>query len=286
MYQKKPGNVVKHMDFMVLDLICVLISFWIAYFIRHNSWSMWKVSTYRNICILLLLISICVSFFQSGYSDILRRGLLKEFASVCRHLIVVMALLMILIFFVRSGRNVSRMSVFWTFVIALILMMVVRSIWKKLVLHRKARNPRQILLAADRDNAERILRQFHGRMIDFAIKGIVLLSEDGRTDRSVQSIPADGAESVAPPEVRGVPVVADEKTLADYLMRNAVDEIFFSSSGESPDDLIQQCSQTGITIHLEMATALDLLPGACHVEDMAGITVLTGSPRQLSLIHI
>lgn len=269
------------MDFMVLDLICVLVSFWIAYYIRHDSWKMLHVSTYRSVFVLLLLIDLCASVFQSGYSGILRRGFLKELASVCRHLIMVMALLMILIFFIRTGRSVSRITIFWTFLMALILMMAVRTLWKKLIRHRKSRNLRQILLAADRASAERILNQFCGRMIDFTVQGVVLLQDGTQPNASGRGAAFAGAQNGVPREIGGVPVVADEETLADYLMNNTVDEIFFASS-ENPDSLIQQCSQTGITIHLEMATALDMLPGAYHIEDMAGITVLTGSPRQIT----
>lgn len=266
---------------MLLDLVCVLASFWIAYYIRHGSWAMWKVSTYRSVCILLLLVDICVSLFQSGYSDILRRGFLKEFVFVCRHLIVVIALLAILMFFIRTNHTISRMTIFWTFIVALILMMAVRSLWKRVIRHQKARNPRQILLAANRDAAERILHQFNDRMIDFTVQGIVLLEEETRTDDPGQSAAAAEEEAGVPREIRGTPVVANEKTLTDYLMSNAVDEIFFASSGNL-DDLVRQCSLTGVTIHLEMATALNLLPGASHVEEMAGITVLTGSPRQIT----
>lgn len=257
---------------MMLDLICMLVSMWIAYFIRHDSWYMWRNSAYRIICVLLVVVHICVVYLQSNYNGILRRGYLKEIVSVFRHDVVVMAVLLILVFFMQTGDILSRITIAYMFVISLFLMWIVRSLWKKCLNHQMSRNLRQVLLVSDLMETERILRRMEGQMTDFEVKGIVLTDEKY------------SAENSAPSEICGVPIVADASALTDYLMQNTVDELLFASSGENGvmSDLILACSRMGITIHMELMTVLDHLPGVSQVEEMGGITVLTGAPRQVT----
>ena len=43
MYEKKPGTFIKHIDFLVLDMVLLFISFWGAYIIRHHSFYFYLV---------------------------------------------------------------------------------------------------------------------------------------------------------------------------------------------------------------------------------------------------
>ena len=43
MYRKNKNNWVKHLDFMILDLICLQVAFFLAYTLRHRT-----VNLYTN----------------------------------------------------------------------------------------------------------------------------------------------------------------------------------------------------------------------------------------------
>ncbi|MCD7885236.1 MAG: sugar transferase [Lachnospiraceae bacterium] len=178
MYQKSPSSIIKHIDFMILDLISFLISFWLAYFIHLDSWMIWTDQTVRSILIIIVLVHICVSIFDSAYKGILRRGYLKEFIAVVKHVALVIAVMLVLLFFMKVSDAMSRMVVAYTAVISLLVIWFERTLWKLFIRNRLAKNPRLLLLVSDQAGAERVLQQFQDQMLDFTVKGIALISED------------------------------------------------------------------------------------------------------------
>ncbi|MCD8396482.1 MAG: sugar transferase, partial [Lachnospiraceae bacterium] len=99
MYQKNPSSIIKHIDFMILDLVCFLLSLWLAYGLRLNDLEIWESQTYRSLLIIIALVHICVSIFNSSYKNILRRGYMKELIAVIRHIAIVIAVMLVLMFF-------------------------------------------------------------------------------------------------------------------------------------------------------------------------------------------
>jgi len=260
MYQKNPSSIIKHIDFMILDLVCFLLSLWLAYCLRLNDLEIWESQIYRSLLIIIALVHICVAIFDSAYKNILRRGYLKELIAVIKHIVIVVTVMVVLMFFLKTLDALSRMVVAYTAVISLVLLWVERTIWKKFIHHRLAKNPRYLLLVTDQSGAERILNQFQGQMLDFQVKGIVLVGTNNETVDSIQ----------------GIPVVASVETLTQYLLKTVVDEILFSvpKKEDIPQDLIRECSLMGITIHLEIMSS-DELARARYEEDIAGLSVMT-----------
>lgn len=258
MYQKKAGSQLKHFDFMILDLLGFLLSLWIAFSLYNYSWKILGTETYRGLIIILSLIHICVSMFDNTYKGILHRGKLEELSAVLKHVMIVVAVMLVIMFFLKKSDALSRAIIAVMAVTALVIICTERSLWKAYIQHKLSRNPRLILLVSDISGAKRITAQFQGRMLDFRVKGIVLIG-DIKTN-----------------SVNDIPVVADADTLIDYLLKNAIDEILFSVTDSSamPPELIRQCSMMGITIHLEMAS-IEELSETRYEEKLAGLTVVT-----------
>ena len=78
MYNGTSNKWTKHFDFIIVDVICINVAFFLATLIYSGSGHMYNTSLYRNVTISLTLIHFCVAFFRNGYSGILRRGYLKE----------------------------------------------------------------------------------------------------------------------------------------------------------------------------------------------------------------
>ncbi|MCD7833932.1 MAG: hypothetical protein LUH00_08085, partial [Lachnospiraceae bacterium] len=216
---------------MILDLICFLLSIWLAYAVHINQWEIWESQLYRSLIIIIALVHICVSAFDSNYKNILRRGYLKELIAVMKHVALVISVMLILMFFLKSLDSLSRIVVAYTAVFSLAVIWLERTLWKKFIHHRLARNPRLLLLVTDRAGAERILNQFKDQMLDFQVNGIALIGENPDRVKTIN----------------GVPVVANTESLIDYLMKSATDEILFSipQNTQLPPDLIRECSLTG-----------------------------------------
>lgn len=82
MYQKNEGKFLKHLDFLILDLIIVEATYIVSYFIRHGFKCGGMSSAYWQMAGIMALIQIIVVAFQESYKDIVKRGYLEEMKAV------------------------------------------------------------------------------------------------------------------------------------------------------------------------------------------------------------
>ena len=81
MYQKAKNSWIKHIDFVILDILCLQVSFFLAYLVRHRNLNLYSNSVYGNLAIVLILIDVCMMFFLNTCKNVLKRGLLIELAA-------------------------------------------------------------------------------------------------------------------------------------------------------------------------------------------------------------
>ena len=60
MYQKQTGSIIKHLDFLLLDLIVMEVAFILAYMLRHGPENPFANSQYRILGVVMLLIQFLV----------------------------------------------------------------------------------------------------------------------------------------------------------------------------------------------------------------------------------
>ena len=83
----------KHIDFLLSDILCVEIAFVLAYMMKNGWKNLLDVEDYRHIAVILLVFPICITFFTEPYSGILRRGWLRELIQTIKDVCILMALL-------------------------------------------------------------------------------------------------------------------------------------------------------------------------------------------------
>ena len=68
MYRRKAKGWYKHIDFIILDIICLELSFLIAYVIRHGAVNPYHFQLYRSAAIVLgfidFVLSLCMQYMQ------------------------------------------------------------------------------------------------------------------------------------------------------------------------------------------------------------------------------
>ena len=78
MNQKKKYSLLKHIDFLILDLLCVQLSFFIACMARKNTF-IDLIDRYLYMAGVLLVAFLFIVMFWNVYSGILRRDFRDEF---------------------------------------------------------------------------------------------------------------------------------------------------------------------------------------------------------------
>lgn len=264
MYRKDSESWLKHADFIILDMICLQLAYVLAYIIRLQGICPYGNIIYRNMAVFLELADLLVIFTTGTMKSVLKRGHYSDFIVTLKHSVIVGALALLYLFILQQGLAFSRLTLILTIVLYFILTYVVRELWKNL-LRKKMEDggARNLLIVASRDNAEQVVQNMQeNNYARFTLTGVVITDEDW-TGR----------------EIHGVPVVSDEKNAAMYVCQEWIDEVLVAvpDSLPYPDKLISQLTETGVTVHLNLAKVANVPGKKQFVEKVGNYTVLTTS---------
>ena len=124
MYSKKKRSWVKHLDFTLVDILCIMLALLIAYVWRFE-WnfdldSNVNVDLYIRMAIMLVLIDIFVIFFTESYSGILRRNKYQELRATILHCFIVFGVYLIYMYATKQSEMYSRQLLFTYLVLVVI----------------------------------------------------------------------------------------------------------------------------------------------------------------------
>ena len=265
MYRKASKGWLKHLDFMILDLLCLQSAFVIAYMIRQGFESPYIRPLYRNMALILFLIQVLVTFFCESFKNVLKRGYYQEFTQTLRHVSLIVLLSAFYLFVTHTGGEYSRIILVSTGIIYAVLSYTARLFWKAFLKSKGfyGKGKRSLIIVTTSDMVETVIDNIRNNNYEgFQIAGLTFLDEDmsGQT-------------------IKGIPVVANADTVVEYVCREWVDEVFINLPKRVPlpkqmmDDFIEM----GVTIHLKLIEIARLKGQKQRVERMGTYTVLTTS---------
>lgn len=264
MYRKDSEGWLKHADFIVLDMICLQLAYILAYAISGYGFNPYGIIIYRNMAVFLELADLIVIFAYGTMKSVLKRGYYRDFVVTVKHSIMIGALAILYLFLLQQGQAFSRLTLILTVVIYLVLTYVVRELWKKLLRKQMADGgERKLLIITSEDVAEQVVSNMQeNNYARYSIAGVVVIDADwtGRT-------------------INGIPVVANEENAAMYVCQKWIDEVLIVISEvlPYPSELIEKLTETGVTVHLNLAKITNVTGKKQFVEKVGNYTVLTTS---------
>ena len=274
MYKRSIDGWAKHWDFILLDTICLQIAFFLGYYYRFHSFAIYsRRSAYRTSGYVLLFLGVVMAIFFNTMHNVLSRGLWEEIKSTVIQCGSVFAAIIILLFTSKDSDHVSRIVMYVTVGLYLVLSFSTRLLYKQILLrYMKNVKKRELLLVGDREGIEKALEAFEKHPeAGVGVKGLVLLGNAGQND-----------------SIGGIPVVAESGNAGTYIRNEWVDEVYIAVADGTliPRELIAQCNEMAVTIHLQMFTN-EIVVGKQWIEKIAKQPVLTASisiPRPWQLI--
>ena len=95
MNQKRKYGWIKHLDFVIVDLICIQAAYLLSYWYRHHNFFMYlRTDLYTHINILIIVLDLCYVMFHMAYKNILKRSVWKELESVIVQNVVIWVIAM------------------------------------------------------------------------------------------------------------------------------------------------------------------------------------------------
>ena len=301
MYKRNVQGWMKHIDFILWDVLILQVSFVLGYMIRHG-WGQWPYlrSDYKSLAIVLIVVDFLVSVIFNTMHNVMRRGYLKELTASIKHVALVLVLMSLYLFSTQAGDTYSRITIYLTAGFHLILGYLVRLLWKILIRRiNKGKSKSTMILVAESSSVEKILEKASD-LDGFDYAGIVLSDRDG-TGETIHS----------------VKVVSSLENAAEYICREWVDEVFVypehlsdlkmasyeaieefiddsygsqKNNEEEPSDqtgvarLIEQCREMAIPVHVSLP--ISNTGGKSFMEKVGGYNVLTMTANYASPIQL
>ena len=262
MYNRNTQGWLKHIDFILLDEICLQVAFILAYYIRHLRWP-YAVSLYQRMGIALAVLDFAVLILFNTMHNVLKRGPLEELVKTIQHCFLVFALITVYMFAFQSGVDYSRITVFLTAIFHSAFGYIVRLIWKQIVMRYGLTMDRKdsMLVILQPETADQIMeRLMRSNLEGYRIVGAVCTEP---TDRS---------------EIGGVPVVAEIGGAANYICQKWIDSVYIDASlqDENVTELIDACHEMAVPVHYHVAS-IGRDGVKQFAEKIGGTTVLTTS---------
>lgn len=264
MYRKDLEVWLKHVDFIVLDMICLQLAFLLAYALRRIGVNLYSDILYRNMTIFLGLADLVVIFTAGTMKSVLKRGHYKEFVATLKQAVIIGALAISYLFIIQEGQSFSRMILLTTVMIYLVLSYGVRELWKNF-LHKKMKNggDKRLLIVTSKEEAGKVVRSMlENNYARYSLAGVVIIDAECTGE-----------------DIYGVPVVANESNVSMYVCQEWIDEVLIVVPEQLPypNDLIDKLTETGVTVHQNLAKITNKTGKKQFVEKVGNYTVLTTS---------
>ena len=209
------------------------------------------------------MFGILIAILFNTMHDVLKRHWTAEIRLTLTQCGLVFGCVVIYLFSVKDSSLYSRLVLWRTLGIYIVLTYAVRIGWKYVLRQRVRRElKRAMLLVADEASVHGNIHRFDEDTLEnIGLCGLVL------TDRDAVGEQIDGLE-----------VVANLADAAQYICREWIDEVYIGTAdmNKTPTTLIDQCRQMGVTTHLQMVT-LGSGKQTVTVEEIAGVPLITNS---------
>lgn len=269
MYKKNWIGWLKHIDFIVLDAVCLHLAFVIAYMMRHGISNPYEREIYYIMAVFGIFVDIGVIFFNSSFSNVLKRGYYIEFLQTIKHVFIVEGLSVIFLFTLKAGEQYSRYVLYMSWILYMMFTYAMR-VSLKYYLRNKRTDDRKssLLIVTTKKEAPKVVKNLQkDEYIKYVISGLVILDED-----------------MVGQEIEDVPVVAEEHSLVDYSCQEWVDEVFIHipDAMEDRKDIENKLIRAGITVHTNLMELRNTKGERQLVEKIGKFTVLTTSVNYMT----
>ena len=264
MYREKLPSWLKHLDFMLLDLLALLIAFSLAFFLRAEQGGVATPGIYRNLLGVMTLIQIAVSVYAQSYKGILHRGLYQELIRCVQHVGLILLASVLYMFAAKISEDASRLILGYTAVLYLLLTYLFRCFWKWVIAKTHfSFGRRSLLIITTREMAKEVLANIDRETaLSYVVAGISVEGDESSTER-----------------INRIPLLSGEKQTMEFLRSHWVDEVLsVMPDGKPLDERFQkEMSLMGLTVHTALADHFRHLGKRQVVEKFGAYAVVTTS---------
>lgn len=266
----------KHIDFIILDVISLQAALILAYACSGYGWDIYTPILYRNVAMFLGLADLMLLICRETMKGVIRRGHFREFTMTVKQAVFIEGIALLYLFLLQEGQNYSRPVLLLMPVCYSVVAYAVRELWKWHLQKKKTSDEGKsaLLIVASEDVVERVVKTIkENNYAQYIVAGVSLIG---------------GGKYSVGEKIDGVPVVAEEAGIPHYVCQDWIDEVLVVTSDEVPypGKLLSQLMETGVTVHLGLAKVMSEPGKKQFVEKIGPYTVLTTSINYASSFQL
>ena len=267
MKSNSKSNFLKHLDFMLLDITCLVISFLLGYSIRFSSDKVVSIEIYRNLFLIVILINIILTFFLEPYRNVLKRDTLKELKISVGFVAISLLMIALYMFLYQLGQDFARLAIAYIYLFYFISSFIVRILWKK-HLNNKAKaslknGEKSLIIICKKNEVKDVVNNIENHNYLFHhISGICYIDSNSKLKKYKEY------------------QLISNKDIINYISTNWVDEIFIACDYNLiPAEMMESFSMIGIPIHIKLNDDSILVGKEKQLDRLGSYNVITATNK-------
>jgi len=275
MYKKDGAAWLKHIDFVLLDLLCLALSVYIGLFFDGKKHGVTQIEgdVLWQYLFGILAIDFVIIVLFNGMKSVLKRGIWEELKYSARNSILLFSASALVIYGMKISDRYSRTFFFATaaaYVVSSLITRLLYKLWYKKVIIPKY--GRSLLIISNAENLDKVMKNIDNHFFDgFRLAGLAVPSESMETALSKNFL-----------------AVIDLKNVVDWVRKNWVDEVMIlMPHSDETAEIANDFATMGIAVHMCIEALQDHLPvGKQSLDKVGGFRVITVYWNSASLLSM
>ncbi len=261
MYKRRRQGWKKHIDFILIDVICLQVAFILAYALRHGNFHIYAVENYQFMAVALIVVDFLVAIMFNSYKNVLRRGYYRELVETVKHVCLVEAVVIAVLFSLKTSAAFSRTVLYIMAAIYVVISYIIRILWK-IYVNRSLENStgRPLLVITNKERIEEIAKaKKKGKYFPYNLAAMIVTDED-----------LQGGI------VCGMNIVANMDNALEYISANNIEEVLIDDNeGAKVEALMEKLLLMGVVVHFSLVQKLDMYGQSKYISKLGNDMVIT-----------
>ncbi len=242
---KEKNSWLKHLDFILMDVIIYIAAFLIANLIYLHDLHYYPTWLYCSVLLCIIFPCLLIDITHSPFSGVLRRDNTTEVIIAVRYISYSFLFALALMYIFKLGSLFSRITFLLTYVCYLILVVAFRIFWKRVLISGRisysAEKEIPLLIVSSSKEVGTVLRNLNGdEYKQYDIRGLYIVDD-----------------VLKGKEIKGYPVLCGKDDLYECIKNTGIHEVFFNAGPDVIDrSLFRKLIEEGVGIHLSISEIL------------------------------
>ena len=265
----------KHYDFLILDMLCLIVSYVLAYYIRHQNFKLFALDIYKDTFFAIIVIELLMFFFYNPFQNVVKRGRLNELKETIKFDIISFLVSVTYLFVVKAAGSYSRLALAYTYIMYLFFSYLIRILWKNHIYNKSydaiINGEKSLLIISRESELEDVLDNIYENNYDYyKVSGLCVIDKD-----------------IKGKLYKGYKVVANLDTILDYVSTNWVDDIFIATDyTRIPQKIIKGFVSTNIPIHIKLDNIEIFGERPQIIDKLGSFNVITSINKNYNEAHL